>query len=185
VVIRVALSVRSLGRPVLILLPAVVIPAVVCTLVTWWFLPEWWQLSAFFWYSIPGNSFVPLPHEPAVIYAGAIYHPALVAIVGGLATTVASTVDHIMFTRAFHLKRLAPIRETRVSGLAVRLFSWQPWWTVFIFAVTPIPFYPIRVIAPMANYSRIGYVSAVLAGRGPRYYLLALGGVWARNVTGL
>jgi ribonucleoside-triphosphate reductase len=164
------------------LVAAVVFPAVVCTLLTWRYLPEWWQLSAFFWYSIPGNSLVPLPHEPAVIYAGAIYHPALVAVLGGLATTVASTVDHILFTRAFQLKTVGPIKDNRVSRLAVRLFSWQPWWTIFIFAITPIPFYPIRVIAPMASYSTVGYVSAVVVGRIPRYYVLALGGVWARNL---
>jgi membrane protein YqaA with SNARE-associated domain len=167
----------------MLLLAAVVFPAMVTTLLTWRYLPEWWQLSAFFWYSIPGNSFVLLPHEPAVIYAGAIYHPALVAVVGGLATTVASMMDHILFTRMFHLKVVAPIKETRVSRLAVRLFSRQPWWTIFIFAITPIPFYPIRVIAPMANYSMVGYVSAVVAGRIPRYYALALGGVWVRNLV--
>ncbi len=167
------------------LVAAVVFPAVGCTLLTWRYLPEWWQLSAFFWYSIPGNSFVLLPHEPAVIYAGVIYHPALVAVVGGLATTVASILDHTLFTRMFHLKTVAPIKETRISRLAVRLFSRRPWWTIFIFAITPIPFYPIRVIAPMANYSMVGYVSAVVAGRIPRYYLLALGGVWARQLTGL
>ena len=177
------LGIRLLGRPGMFLVAAVVLPAVVCTLLTWWYLPEWWQLSAFFWYSIPGNSFIPLPHEPAVIFAGAIYNPALVAIVGGLATTVASTGDHFLFTRTFRLKTLAPIKATRVSRFALRLFSWHPWWTVFFFAITPIPFYPIRVIAPMASYSRVGYVSAVLAGRLPRYYILALGGAWVRQLT--
>jgi len=165
------------------LLAATILPAAVCTLLTWRFLPDWWQLSAFFWYSIPGNSFLWLPHEPAVIYAGAIYHPGLVAVIGGLATFVASIVDHIVVRRVFQIKTVAPIKDTRALRFAVRLFYWQPWWAIFIFAISPIPFYPIRLVAPIANYPMSHYVSAVVAGRIPRYFVLALGGVWARHLV--
>ena len=182
-VTKAATGLRKVRGPGLLLLGATLLPAVITTLLTWLFYPQWWQLSAFFWYSIPSNSFIPIPHEPGVIVAGAIYAPALVAVVGGLATTVASTVDHTLVTRALRVKSAAPIKESRALNLAVRLFSWQPWWTIFIFAVTPIPFYPIRVVAPAANYPLFGYVSAVMAGRVPRYFLLATGGAWARSLT--
>ena len=155
----------------------------VCTLLTWRFLRDWWQLSAFFWYSIPGNSFLWLPHEPAVIYAGAIYAPALVAGVGGTATMLASMVDHAVFTRVFQLESMAPIRQTRFMRASVNLFNRRPWWTIVFFALTPIPFYPVRVVAPTANYPVARYVSAVVVGRVPRYFLLASGGVWAKHLT--
>ena len=155
---------------------ALLLPACVCTLLVWAYLPDWWQLSAYFWYSIPGNSFLLLPHEPAVIYAGTLYNPILVAMVGGLATIPASVIDHQLFTRAFRLKPLAQVKDTRLSRLTGRAFAIQPWWTVFTFAFSPIPFYPIRIVAPMYNYPAERYVSAIFLGRVPRYYLLAWGG---------
>ena len=170
------------GRPPLIL-GGFILAALSCTLLTWAFLSEWWILSAFFWYSIPGNSFLWLPHEPAVISAGAIYWPALVAVVAGLGTLIASIIDHAVFTRAFRSTSLASIKGTRVMKLTADLFNRWPWWTIVLFAFTPLPFYPVRVVAPMAGYSMPNYVSAVVVGRVPRYYLLALGGSWARQLT--
>ena len=173
---------RSTRRSVVVLLGATLLPALLCTLLTWRFLPDWWQLSGFFWYSIPGNSFVLLPHEPAVVYAGTVYSPWLVAIVGGQATTVASIIDHTLFTRTLQFETVAQIKETRVIRVAVRWFNWQPWWTIVFFAFSPVPFYPIRIVAPMASYPVFGYVSAVVVGRVPRYFLLALGGAWAKQL---
>ena len=174
---------RFIGRPALILIAASLVPALVSTLFVWWLFPHWWQLSVFFWYSIPGNSFVLLPHEPAVIYAGTLYAPILVALVGGVATMLASIVDHIIITRTFQLKRVAQIKDTRIMRLSTRLFNRMPWLTIVFFAFSPVPFYPIRVVAPMASYPLTGYVSAVVLGRIPRYFLLALGGVWAKHLT--
>ena len=159
------------------------LPAILCSVLTWAYLPGWWQLSAFFWYSIPGNSFMWLPHEPAVIYAGAIYAPALVAVVAGLATFIAAIVDHALFSRAFRSERLDSISQSRLMRVVVDLFSRWPWWTIALVAFTPVPFYPVRVVAPMARYPMPKYVSAVVVGRVPRYFLLALGGGWARQLT--
>ena len=163
---------------------ALLLPASVCTLLVWAYLPHWWQLSAYFWYSIPGNSFILLPHEPAVLYAGTLYSPLLVALVGGLATIPPSAFDHHLFSRAFQLKALAQVKETRLSRLAARAFAIQPWWTIVFFAFSPIPFYPIRIAAPLYNYPASRYVVAVLVGRVPRYYLLAWGGEQAAKYLG-
>ena len=158
---------------------ALLLPASICTLLVWLLFPEWWQLSVFFWYSIPGNSFLLLPHEPAVIFAGTLYDPALVAIVGGMATVPASAIDYQLFKRALALGPIAQANQSRISLFAQRAFLWQPWWTVVIVAFSPIPFYPVRLLAPMSDYPASRYVVAVLVGRVPRYYLLAWGGSWA------
>ena len=161
---------------------ALLLPASVCTWLVWLFLPQWWQLSAYFWYSIPGNSFILLPHEPAVIYAGTLYSPILVALVGGLATIPASAFDYQLFNRALQLGPLARAKQSRISRFAVRAFSIQPWFTIVIFAFSPIPFYPVRILAPLADYPATRYVVAVLVGRVPRYYLLAWGGEQAARL---
>ena len=174
---------RFVGNAALLVATGTVVPALLITLLTWRLFPDWWRLSAYFWYSIPANSFLWIPHEPAVVYAGTIYPPLLVALVGGISTLLAAIIDHAVFTRAFRLESIKPIAQTRIMKISVRLFNWQPWWTIWMFAFTPIPFYPIRVVAPLAKYPMMGYVSAVVLGRIPRYYLLALSGVWAKQLT--
>ena len=175
---------RVTTRQAVIYLSALLAPASICTLLVWLFLPDWWELSAFFWYSIPGNSFILLPHEPGVLFAGTLYHPAVVAIVGGLATIPASTIDYQLFKRALRLGFMAQVRQSRISDFARRAFSIQPWWTTVFFAFSPIPFYPVRIAAPLADYPATRYVAAVFVGRVPRYYLLALGGDYAARLLG-
>ena len=175
---------RVTPRQAVIYLSALLVPASVCTLLVWWFLPHWWELSAFFWYSIPGNSFILLPHEPGVLFAGTLYHPAVVAIVGGLATIPASTIDYQLFRRALRLGFMAQVTQSRISDFARRAFSIQPWWTTVMFAFSPIPFYPVRIAAPLAGYPATRYVAAVFVGRVPRYYLLAWGGDYAARLLG-
>lgn len=160
---------------------ALLMCASVCTFLVWRLAPQWWELSAYFWYSIPGNSFILLPHEPAVLYAGTLYDPLLVATVGILATVPASVVDYQLFKRLLQLKPLAQANQSRIARLAQRSFNWQPWWTIVVFAFSPIPFYPVRLAAPMAGYPAARYVTAVTFGRWPRYYLLAWGGEAAAN----
>ncbi|HJO83037.1 MAG TPA: VTT domain-containing protein [SAR202 cluster bacterium] len=168
-----------LSRRNLLLTAAVLVPALMSTWLMWMFLPGWWKLTSFFWYSIPGNSFLWLPHEPAVIAASLIYAPIWVALVGGLATLIASVIDHALFTKAFEMERLDAARRAKLVVTGIRLFNKRPWWTIVVFAFTPIPFYPMRIVAPVAKYPMPRYVSAVVAGRVPRYFLLALGGTWA------
>lgn len=132
----------------------------------------------FFWYSIPGNSFVYLPHEPAVIYAGAMYQPWLVASVGGVATMMAAIVDYFVVRKVFEIQKVAKVKHAPIYRAAIRCFRWCPWITVVLFAISPLPFYVIRILAPSSGYPWWRYVSACVVGRIPRYYLLALGGAW-------
>ena len=164
---------RVTPRQVALYLAILAVPAAISTLLVWRYLPDWWPLSFYFWYSIPGNSFMLLPHEPAVVAAGTLYHPGLVAIVGGLATIPASAFDYQLFRRAFQLGFMTQAKESRISLTAQRMFNVQPWWTTVFFAFSPIPFYPIRLVAPLAGYPATRYVAAVFVGRVPRYYLLA------------
>lgn len=153
-------------------------PALVCTLLAWVLYPPLWQLVLYFWYSIPSNSFVYLPNEPGVLFAAAIYSPWVVAVVGGVATMIACIIDYVVIKRVFELRPVAPVKQTAIYKKAVRYFYWRPWATIAILAVTPFPFYPIRVLAPSSGYPLWRYTSATVIGRMCRYYLLAIGGSW-------
>ncbi len=159
-------------------LVATLVPALLCTLLTKLLYPEWWQLVFYFWYSIPSNTFMHLPHEPAVIYAGAIYDPWLVAVVGGVATMVASIIDYFAVKKVFEFRGVASIKETAFYRMTVRWFGWRPWETIVVFALAPLPYDPIRILAPSTNYPLAKYVTANVTGRVVLYYLLAVGGAW-------
>ena len=154
------------------------IAAIVFTLLARFLYPDWWQLVGYFWYSVPGNSFAYLPHEPAVVYAGAIYDAWIVTVAGGVATMIASIVDYYVVRKVFEFHRVAEVKESSIYRKAVRFFYWRPWITVAVFALSPLPFYPIRLLAPSSGYPLWRYVSAYAVGRMPRYYLLAMGGAW-------
>ncbi len=119
-----------------------------------------------------------LVYEPAVIYAGTIYDPWLVAVVGGIATMVASIIDYFAVKKVFELPGVALIKRIGFYRMAVRWFRWRPWEIIVVFAFAPFPCDPVRVLAPSTNYSLGKYVTANVTGRVFLYYLLALGGAW-------
>ena len=169
---------RMRRSPTVWVLAATLVPALIFTPITRFLYPEWWQLMGYFWYSIPSSSFVYLPHEPSAIYAGAIYSPGIVAITGGLAAIVAAITDYFVVRRVFEFERIAPLKQATLYKRAVRYFNWKPWPTLMVIAFSPIPFYPLRILAPSSGYPLWKYVSAYAAGRVPRCYLLAMGGAW-------
>lgn len=175
-------SIQTIHRlrrsPTVWVLVGTLVPALICTLLARVWFSEEWQLVGFFWYSIPANSFVYLPHEPAVVYAGALYDPWIVTVAGSIATVVAGIVDYYVVKKVFEFRRVALIKETSLYQKAVRYFYWRPWLTIAVFAISPLPYYPIRLLAPSSGYPLWRYVSAYVVGRIPRYYLLALGGAW-------
>jgi membrane protein YqaA with SNARE-associated domain len=49
----------------------------------------------------------------------------------------------------------------------------MPFVSLIIAAISPVPFYPFRVIAPASEYSLTKYLLALIVGRTPRFYILA------------
>ncbi len=151
------------------------IPALLGVLLIGLVVGEWWQLGGYSWYFLPGT---PLPQDPAVIYAATLYDPLVVVVLFGLAATSASLIDYITVKKLLDVERLEPIKQTSFYRAAVRGFYWRPWLTIAVFTFTPLPFFPIRILALTSNYPVLRYVSANVAGRVPRYYLLAVGGAF-------
>jgi len=132
------------------------------------------SLLALFLYTIAANSFIPFPHEPAVLYYGAMYPALTVAVVCGAATCISAMLDYTVLGTAFMHRRAVEIkRDSRIYQAAVRYFNLTPFWTMVFAGFTPIPFYPFRVIGIACGYARWKYVLSTCVGRTPRYYLLA------------
>lgn len=169
------LSISSIGPYEKRLLVAAAIPALLGVLLIGLVFGEWWQLGGYSWYFLPGT---PLPQDPAVIYAATLYNPLVAVLLFGLATATASFLDYCTVKKILDIDKLEPIKQTSFFRAAVRGFYWRPWLTIAVFAFTPLPFFPLRILALSSNYPVARYVSANLAGRLPRYYLLAVGGAW-------
>jgi membrane protein YqaA with SNARE-associated domain len=138
-------------------------------------LPEWRGLVYLFFYAIPANSFIPIPHELGMIYFGQYYDPVLVALVAALGTIAVCFIDYRAVTAAFRLEKLRTVRNSDIYKGAIYYFLKAPFVSVLIAAATPfIPFYIFRVLSPTAGYSLGRYTLAVFLGRLPRYYLFAL-----------
>jgi hypothetical protein len=139
---------------------ATLVTALTCTALAAILVSQWWGLALYFWYAIPSNTFIHLPHEPATIYA-----PWLVVAVGrSLTTLFASIIDCCAIKKVFELRRVASVKQTRIYRMAVRWFRWKPWANIVFFAFTQIPFDAVRVLAPSSNCPLRKYVSANVIG---------------------
>jgi membrane protein YqaA with SNARE-associated domain len=140
-------------------------------------LPDYRNLSFLFFYSIPANSFVPFPHEPALVFLGRSYHPVVVAFAAVAGTMIACFVDYKAINLAFRNPRIERTRESDVYKGAVHYFMKAPFFAIWFAALVPfIPFYIFRILSPASGYPLHRYVVAVFLGRFPRYLLVVLVG---------
>ena len=131
----------------------------------------------FFIYSIPSNAAISVfPHEPILIYLGNSYDPIILAIIGTMGTIVAGLLDHLVFVPLFSLKSLEFMQRFKGYRRAKKWFNIQPFLTLTIAGFSPVPFSPFKILAFTSQYPLLRYIGSLVAGRMPRYYLLALFG---------
>lgn len=124
-----------------------------------------------------------VPHEPVVIWYGAhigVWSTALLATMG---TVAAAWVDHRLFVPVLARVAAQPALTAGVVGRLQRHFARAPFAIIAISGVTPLPFFPFKAMAFAARYPLARYMTAVAAGRLPRYLLLAWLGVVLRLPT--
>jgi membrane protein YqaA with SNARE-associated domain len=118
-----------------------------------------------------------VPHEPVIIWYGAYAGVWITAAVATVGTLSASWMDHRVFAPV--LMRGSTNRALAVGavGAARRWFSRAPFATIAVSGVTPLPFWPFKLLAFAEGYPLTRYLIAVATGRFPRYVLLAWLGV--------
>lgn len=145
-------------------------------LVTYFYYPRYLGLVLLFFYIIPSNSFIPFPHEPAIIFYGKIFGPLLTTITATIPTIIACIIDYAVLGPVFTRTRLAKIKDTGIYRKTVYYYAKAPFLTNFVAALSPVPFYPVRILSVASEYPMWKYTTAVVTGRVPRYYFLALFG---------
>ncbi|HEY6222238.1 MAG TPA: hypothetical protein VIW26_00520 [Gemmatimonadales bacterium] len=120
-----------------------------------------------------------VPHEPAVIWFGPRLGVVTTALIATAGTAAAAWTDHRLFAaRISRLTRYSAAVST--PPVALRWFVRAPFAVIALSGITPLPFFPFKVLAFAARYPRERYVAAVAAGRLPRYLLLAWLGMTVR-----
>lgn len=135
------------------------------------------QLWVLFLYSIPGNFLIDvIPYDPAVIFFGRFHAPLLVALVGVAGILVSETINYTFFEYVVDLKYFDRILKNKFVSKLIGLFNKAPFWTMLFVAFTPVPIYPFRFLVVMARFPILKYLLALMLGRLPRLYLIALFG---------
>jgi uncharacterized membrane protein YdjX (TVP38/TMEM64 family) len=68
---------------------------------------------------------------------------------------------------------MAGLRGSRVVRWGIDRFAVAPMTTVIFFAVTPLPFWVVRSLAILREYSISRFMIATAIGRFPRFFLYA------------
>lgn len=146
----------------------------------WFGLPSFRNsrhLWVLFLYSIPGNFLIDvIPYDPIVILFGSLHNPLPVALVGVIGILVSETINYSFFEYITDLKFFEKILNNLFVVKLIKLFNKAPFWTMLIVAFTPIPIYPFRFLVVMARFPMFKYLLALLLGRLPRLYIIALFG---------
>jgi uncharacterized membrane protein YdjX (TVP38/TMEM64 family) len=145
-------------------------------IIAYFYFPHLLGLVLLFFYIIPSNSFIPFPHEPAIIYYGKIYGPYLTTLAAIIPTAIACIIDYAVLTPVFNRTRLSRIKQTGIYQKTVYYFEKAPFLTNLVAALSPVPFYPVRILSVASGYPMWKYTTAVVTGRIPRYFFLAVTG---------
>ena len=165
---------RKLSRGIgLVILPIVAILTAV-SVVTSYYFPQYNKLIILLLYSIPSQFIVAvIPHEPIVFYYSKYFSPLTVTLVTLLGTLLAEYLNFMLVKFFFTIPKVDDLRKYKTFKYATHYFLRLPFISLVIAAITPVPFYPFRIIAPASEYPLSKYLLALVVGRSPRFYILA------------
>lgn len=135
------------------------------------------ELAVFFSLTLitngPYSAALPVAYEPIVMVFGRLYPPILIAALGTLGQLLVEHVNYRLYGAALHSRLLAGMRASPMVRRVVDWFRMAPFFTVFLCAVTPIPFWVGRISASLGGYPESRFLAATAAGRFPRLWFYA------------
>jgi membrane protein YqaA with SNARE-associated domain len=146
-------------------------------------------LTRFFAYMSLASNTIPLPATPVIIYMGREYPWIVVALVGGVATSLANLIDYEIFSSVFKTKLLKKIKDSEHSQASIRTFNRVAFPALAAVNFVVFSWDLIRLVAIAAKYPRWKYALASFIGRTARYAVLALVGeffnppLWAIGIV--
>ena len=121
----------------------------------------------------PLTPLTPIGFEPVLMAFGQLYPPIVVAAVGVAAQMLVEVMNYHLYNAALRSALMTKIRTSRLVRWTIEQFGVQPFATIVFCALTPMPFWIVRIAAPLANYPIGRYLAAIALGRLPRYWFYA------------
>ncbi len=130
------------------------------------------------WVNGPLGIFLPATYEPILMLFGRVYPPLLVGFVGILGVLYVEYLNYHLYGKLLHLEGFRVVRESRTVRRVVGLFRRAPFFTVWLCSWSPLPYWAVRILAPISRYPTRKYLLATFLGRFPRLWFFAALGVW-------
>jgi hypothetical protein len=132
--------------------------------------------------SLPANSplspILPAAFEPVIMEAAKYARVVPVTLVATTGYMYMEYLNWHVYAWVINWERLEGFRNHRSVRWGMDRFARQPFWTVVVFAFTPLPFWAARSLAILHGYSLRRFLVATLLGRLPRIFAYAwLGGL--------
>ncbi|MDH4044191.1 MAG: VTT domain-containing protein [Gemmatimonadota bacterium] len=157
--LRAAAGLALLGIPIILLFPQAV------TLV-------WLAVL-----SLPANSplspILPTAFEPLIMEAAKYEGAVPVTLVATAGYMYMEYVNWRVYMWILSWDRLEGLGSRRTVRWGVDHFARAPFWTVVVFAFTPLPFFVVRALAILHRWPVWRFMLATLLGRMPRVFLYA------------
>jgi membrane protein YqaA with SNARE-associated domain len=115
----------------------------------------------------------PVGFEPILLAYGKLYSPVAVALLGVLAQVLVEYVNYHLYDAALRTETLRPVCETRLLRRVLGWYQAAPFLTTVVVAFTPLPYWPVRITAPLARYPVRLHLAATVVGRLPRLWFFA------------
>ena len=104
------------------------------------------------WVNGPLAPFLPATYEPILMAFGQIYPPLLVASLGIAGTLSIEFINYYLYAKLLHLEASRRLRDNVIVRKTVKLFERAPFFTVWLCSWSLLPYWAIRVVAPLAGY---------------------------------
>ncbi|MFQ5530057.1 MAG: VTT domain-containing protein [Gemmatimonadota bacterium] len=125
------------------------------------------------WVNGPFAPFLPATYEPILMLFGRLYPPLLIAALGIAGTLFIEFINYYMYRKLVNLRSTRRLRETKIVRRVLKLFDRAPFFTVWLCSWSLLPYWAIRVVAPLAGYPVAKYLTATFLGRFPRLWFFA------------
>ena len=125
------------------------------------------------WVNGPIGMFLPATYEPILMLFGTLYPAVLIASFGMAGTLYIEGLNYYLYQRLLHTRAMRPVRDNAVVRRLTRMFTRAPFFTIWMCSWSPLPYWAVRIMAPLANYPVSRYLFATFLGRFPRLWFFA------------
>lgn len=130
------------------------------------------------WMTGPLSPLFPTGYEPVLMVMSRVYAPVLVAAVGMATQAYVEFFNYHLHRRLLALDAAESLRESSVVRKLQGLFERHPFFTVWFCAWSPIPYWTVRILAPLSGYPLGRYMVATVLGRFPKLLIFAYLGLY-------